>query len=82
MFSQAPILVAARGMGRLNMVSSFNASVLISVMLFCTAWNFFVTLLRIKKKSKKEKKRVEIPRKDYIPQPRRQMQGGMHKQTS
>lgn len=39
MFSQAPIVVAARGTGLLNMVSSFNASVLISVMLFCIVWN-------------------------------------------
>lgn len=34
MFSQAPIVAAARGTGLLNMVSSFTASVLISVMLF------------------------------------------------
>lgn len=48
MFSQAPIVAAARGTGLLNMVSSFNASVLISVMLFCIAWNL-ITPKQLKK---------------------------------
>lgn len=37
MLSQAPIVAAARGTGRLNMASSFKASVLISAMLFYTS---------------------------------------------
>ena len=34
MLSQAPTVAAARGTGRLKIASNFNASVLISIMLF------------------------------------------------
>lgn len=52
MFSQAPIVAAARGCGLLNIVSSFNASVRISVILFCNERTTNVHLLNKKKKKK------------------------------
>ena len=73
MFSQAPIVVAARGTGLFNMASSFNASVLISVMLFCKLWNFIIhfTLNQNKLKNKikykgKEKTHGGSTRKSII----------------
>lgn len=70
MFSQAPIVVAARGTGLFNMASSFSASVLISVILFCKLWDFIIhfTLNQNKLKNKikykgHEKKMVEVPQK-------------------
>ena len=68
MFSQAPIIVVARGTGLFNMASNFSASVLISVMLFCKLWNFIMIIPNCKASSKqnireKKKHMVEVPQK-------------------
>lgn len=60
MFNQAPIVAAARGTGLLNIVRSFNASVLISVMLFWKECNIIIHLLITEVGSRKNSKETLV----------------------